>query len=129
MVAKQSKTIKWLMHFARQSLNCSVFQKRKMIIYNVTIRIDLSAHDLWIRWMKEEHVPRVMETGCFTGNKVYRILAEDETEGISYAFQYFAESMSDYFNYKENFAPALQKELLDIFPGKFSAFRTLLKEV
>jgi hypothetical protein len=100
-----------------------------MIVYNVTVKIDLNVHDLWIRWMKEEHVPKVMETGCFVGNKIYRVLQEDETEGISYAFQYFANSISDYFNYQKNFAPALQKELLDIFPGQFSVFRTILKEV
>ena len=32
-----------------------------MIIYNVTIRIDLSVHDLWIRWMKEEHMPLIVD--------------------------------------------------------------------
>ncbi len=100
-----------------------------MIIYNVTIRIDLSVHDLWLRWMKEEHIPRVMETGCFVESKVYRILQEDETEGISYAFQYFAESISDYFNYQNNFAAKLQKESLDLFPDKYTAIRTILKEV
>ena len=100
-----------------------------MIVYNVTIRIDLSVHDLWIRWMKEEHIPRVMETGCFVESKVYRILQEDETEGISYAFQYFAESISDYFNYQNNFAAKLQKESLDLFPDKYTAIRTILKEV
>lgn len=99
-----------------------------MIVYNVTIKIDLSVHDIMLKWLKEEHVPRVMESGCFTGNKIYRILAEDETEGISYAFQYFANNMSDYFNYKENFAPALQKDF-DFFPDKFSIFRTILKEI
>lgn len=115
--------------FTGQSLTCRKFQIEKMIVYNVTIKVDLSVHDIWLRWMREEHIPRVMETGCFTGNKVYRILAEDETEGISYAFQYFANNMGDYFNYKENFAPTLQKELLDIFPDKFTAFRTILKEI
>ena len=100
-----------------------------MIVYNITIKIDLSVHDIWLRWMKEEHVPRIMETGCFTDNKVYRILAEDETEGITYAFQYFANSMTDYFNYKENLAAHLQKEGLDLFPGKYTAFKTILKEV
>ena len=100
-----------------------------MIVYNVTVKIDLSVHDLWIKWMKEEHIPRVMETGCFVDHKVYRILQEDETEGISYAFQYFANNITDYFNYQKNFAAALQKQSLDLFPGKYSAFRTILKEV
>lgn len=100
-----------------------------MIVYNVTIKIDLDVHDLWLRWMKEEHMHRVVETGCFTHAKIYRILEEDTRDGISYAIQYFAEDMSKYFEYKEKFAPQMQKEGLELFPGKFHAFRTLLKEV
>jgi hypothetical protein len=100
-----------------------------MIVYNVTIKIDLSVHDLWLKWMKEDHIPRVLETGCFTDAKMFRILEENTTDGISYAFQYFANSMSDYFDYKEKHAKRLQQESLDLFPGKFQAFRTLLKEI
>jgi hypothetical protein len=100
-----------------------------MIVYNVTIKIDLSIHDLWLKWMKEEHIPRVMETGCFVDSKMYRVLEENTTDGITYAFQYFAQDISNYFDYKEHHAAHLQKEGLDLFPGKFHAFRTLLKEI
>lgn len=100
-----------------------------MIIYNVTVKIDLSVHDLCLRWLKEEHIPRVLETGCFTGNKIYRVLEEDTTDGITYAIQYFTDDISSYFDYRENHAAPLQKQMQDLFPGKFSAFRTLLKEV
>ncbi len=100
-----------------------------MIIYNVTVKVDLEFHDLWLKWLQEEHIQRVLETGCFTDCKIYRLLEEDTSDGISYAIQYFANSMSDYFNYKEHHAARLQKEGMDLFPGKFQAFRTLLKEV
>lgn len=100
-----------------------------MIIYNVTIKIDLSIHDVWFKWMKEEHIPRVLETGCFKDAKMYRILEEDTRDGISYAIQYFTDTLGQYFDYKEHHAPRLQKEALDTFPGKFHAFRTLLREV
>lgn len=100
-----------------------------MIIYNVTIKIDLSVHDLWLKWIKEEHIPRVMETGCFVESRTYRVLEEDTTDGITYAFQYFANNITDYFDYKEHHAGRLQKESLDLFPGKYTSFRTLLKEV
>jgi hypothetical protein len=43
--------------------------------------------------------------------------------------QYFAKTINDYFNYKEKFASALQKEAKDFFPDKFVAHRTLLREV
>lgn len=100
-----------------------------MIIYNVTIKIDLSVHDVWLKWMQEEHIPRVMETGCFTQYKMFRILEEDTSDGISYCIQYQAENIANYFDYRNRFAPALQKETNDTFPGKFVAFRTLLREV
>lgn len=100
-----------------------------MIIYNVTIKIDLSVHDTWLNWMKEDHIPRVLATGCFVQHKLYRVLQEDETDGITYAVQYFANNISDYFDYKETYASGLQKEASDFFPGKFHAFRTILKEV
>jgi hypothetical protein len=100
-----------------------------MIIYNVTVKIDLTVHDVWLNWMKEEHIPRVMETGCFTAYKMFRILEENTTEGISYSVQYSADQIADYFNYKANFADALGKEMAEFFPGKYIVFRTLLKEV
>jgi hypothetical protein len=100
-----------------------------MIIYSVTVKIDLDIHDLWVKWMKEEHLPRVMETGCFVDHKMYRLLEEDETDGITYSMQYFANSIKDYFDYKADHAERLQREGLDLFRGKFTAFRSLLKEV
>lgn len=100
-----------------------------MIIYNVTIKIDLNVHDVWLQWMKGDHIPRVMEKGCFTQYKMYRILEEDTTDGISYCIQYYANSITDYFTYKEKYAIDLQRETREAFPDKFVAFRTLLKEV
>jgi Domain of unknown function (DUF4286) len=100
-----------------------------MIIYNVTIKIDLGLHDVWLNWMKEDHIPRIMATGCFTGYKMFRILEENTTDGISYCVQYSANEIADYFNYKANFAEAIGRDLSEFFPGKFHVFRTLLKEV
>ena len=63
-----------------------------MILYNVTINIDATIQKEWLIWMKEIHIPKVMETGCFTENKVYRILAEEDG-GMAYSIQYFARMM------------------------------------
>jgi type IV secretory pathway VirB6-like protein len=100
-----------------------------MIIYNVTTKIDLNIHDIWFSWMKEEHIPKVIATGCFVNYKMYRILEEDTRDGISYAVQYFANTINDYFDYKNNYATQLQSETKELFSGKFVAHRTLLREV
>src|SRR5690349_14396968 len=99
-----------------------------MIIYNVTIKIDLDVHDTMLHWLREEHIPKVMQTGCFTAFKMYRILEENTQDGISYCIQYFAKEISNYFDYQQQHAAALQKETQQAFPGKYIAIRTLLKE-
>ena len=39
---------------------------------------------------KRQHLARVMETGCFTDAKMFRVLEEDTTDGITYAMQYLS---------------------------------------
>lgn len=100
-----------------------------MILYNVTIKIDLAVHEFWLKWMKEEHIPKVLATGCFTGHKFYRIMEENQSDGITYAVQYFTDDISRYFDYRANFAEALQRETQLAWPDRFTAFRTLLREI
>jgi hypothetical protein len=100
-----------------------------MIVYNVTVKVDLSVHELWVRWMKEDHIPKVLETGCFNEFKFYRIMEENQSDGMTYAVQYFTPELSMYFDYQEKHAPRLQKESKDTWQDKYTAFRTLLREI
>ena len=100
-----------------------------MLVYNVTIKVNLSIHDEWLKWMKSKHIPDVMHTGLFLDHKIFRILEEDEREGISYAIQYIAANMGDYLEYQRAHAPELQKEHTEKYKDQFVAFRTLLKSV
>ncbi len=100
-----------------------------MIIYSVTVKIDIGAHDEWLSWMKNEHIAEVLATGKFVKHKFHKVLVEDESDGMTYNVQYYAESMSDYFDYREQDALALQTKGIERFKDRFVAFRTLLKEV
>lgn len=99
-----------------------------MYIYNVTINVDASVHDEWLRYMQEEHIPDVMKTGCFVDNRMLKVL-NVEDEGTTYSVQYTFLNMSDMEEYREKHAPRLQKEVVDRYKDKFVAFRTLLQIV
>jgi hypothetical protein len=99
-----------------------------MIIYNVTINVEDSIHDEFMKWMREVHVKDVVNTGCFSSGTIYKVLV-DEAVGTSYAFQYRAPNMHAVDRYMSEFAPKLRKEVTDKFGDKFTAFRTLLQEV
>ena len=99
-----------------------------MILYNITISIDTSVEEEWLQWMKETHIPDVMNTGLFIDNKICRIHAEEEG-GKSYSIQYLAKSWNEYNQYQDMFALKLQQEHTLKFSGKFAAFRTILEVV
>jgi len=100
-----------------------------MILYNVTVKIDHIIEEDWMRWMKRVHIPDVMNTKLFSDNKIFRIMSVDESDGITYAIQYFCKDIDAYMKYQNEFAPALQKDHTDRYQGKFVAFRTLMREV
>ena len=99
-----------------------------MIIYCVTVNIDDSIREEWLKWMKESHIPDVMRTGCFTGNRLLKLLVNEES-GTSYSIQYSCKTMEDFNRYQKEFASTLQQEHREKYKDKFVAFRTLLEEV
>jgi hypothetical protein len=100
-----------------------------MVLYNVTVKIDHSAHQEWRQWMLNKHIPDVMATGMFADYRFCRLLGEGEEDGITYAIQYLAHSMASFQIYQERFAKDLQAEHTHHFSGKYVAFRTLLEVV
>lgn len=96
-----------------------------MVLYNVTVSIDLEIEGEWLEWMRKTHIPQVMETGCFLECRISRIQAEEEG-GSAYSFLYLAPSQDKMDEYQEKHAPRLQQDHAQHFGGKFVAFRTLL---
>ena len=99
-----------------------------MIIYSVTITIQPSIDSDWIEWMKRVHVPDVLRTGCFSECRIHKALGS-ETDEPTYVLQYGCRSLEEYHRYRDNFAPALQKEHTDRYSGRFRGSRQLLEEV
>ena len=100
-----------------------------MVLYNVTVKIDHTAHAEWKAWMLNTHIPDVMATGMFAEYKFCRLMGEDETDGFTYAIQYLAHSMASFQIYQERFAAEMQRQTVHHFSGKYVAFRTLLEVV
>ncbi|MBI4547826.1 MAG: DUF4286 family protein [Ignavibacteriae bacterium] len=99
-----------------------------MFIYNVILTIDRQIHQDWLRWQTEVHMPNVMRTGMFTGNRICRMLSEEEST-VGYSVEYYFRTMGDYEKYKNEFASRLQKEPLEKFGDKIVASRMLLEVI
>lgn len=97
-----------------------------MYIYNVTINIDESVHDQWVDWMKEDHIPAMLDTGKFSRALMTRVMVEEEMGGITYSVQYTTDSKETLQRYYDEDAGTLRAQS-KAFEGKFVAFRTELE--
>lgn len=99
-----------------------------MIIYNVTVKINLEISEEWLSWMRIQHIPKVLSTGAFLKCRISRLDLKEE-DGITYVLQYDAYSQDSLNKYMIHQAPALQQEHIDRYANKFVAFRTILEVI
>ncbi len=101
-----------------------------MIIYNVTCNIPEEIETEWIHWMKHVHIPEVIATEKFTSFKILKLLTVvEDNEGVNYAIQYYCNTIEDFNEYVDLYAPALKAKTYARYGDKVLAFRTLLEEV
>ncbi len=97
-----------------------------MVIYNVTTNVQEEVHDEWLKWMKAEYIPAMLDTGKFTNALMTKVLSKEPMGGITYSVQYTAESMA-YLKtfYVEDHAAMIAKT--SVFKGKIVEFTTELQ--
>lgn len=99
------------------------------IVYNVTVKVETAIAIPWLSWLKEEHIPEIISTGCFTHATILRLLEVDESEGPTYAVQYHAENNESYNRYIQQFADNMRKKTADKWGAGFIAFRSVMQVV
>lgn len=100
-----------------------------MILYNVTINVSAEIEQDFISWMKETHIPEIMQTGIFYDFKFLRLLHDSDDGSINYATQYFTDTIDQMMDYERNHAPTIRTKTQARYSEKVIAFRTLLETV
>jgi len=99
------------------------------IVYNITIKVEPAIADQWLIWLKEEHIPAVMSTHCFTGFRVVKLMEVDDTDGPTYAVQFSAASLEEYTKYKKEFSSKLLRQSVQKWGQQFVAFESVMEVV
>jgi hypothetical protein len=100
-----------------------------MVIYNVTIKVDKSVEAAWVKWMKEVHMDELVATGLFSGHRLCKLLEQDEADGVTYSAQYFCNTIDEYRKYIDEYSQQMRDKGMQLFGGKFIAFRSVMQEV
>ena len=99
-----------------------------MIIYSVTIKIETASEENWLKYMRKDHIPQVMATGCFMEYRFSKLVMDDP-DGTNYSIQYLCQDKNTLERYQAEHAKALQADHTEKFKDKFVAFRSLLEVV
>lgn len=100
-----------------------------MFIYNVTVKVTDILKIEWLEWLQQEHVPEMIETGCFESYRIFRLLEVDDSEGPTYVIQYTCTSKSAYEKYIHSFATTMRERTYQKWGNGFIAFRTLMEQI
>ena len=97
-----------------------------MIEYNITISLDNDIELEWLEWMKNHHIPKVVDCGIFQKAKIKKIILQKE---VTYAISYICDSIDKINEYQRKYAPSLQNEYIQRYGERTVVFRTLLEVV
>lgn len=81
-----------------------------MYIYNLTINVESSIQTEWLKWMKEEYIPKMLATEKFEKSYFSRLLRADQ-EGVTYSVQFFSPSRETLKQYYIESHGKMMKEL------------------
>lgn len=83
-----------------------------------------------VAWLKDEHIPEVMETNLFLEYKIFRIVEDPITKTHnSFAIQYSLQNWEDFEVYNAKHAPILKAKTQEKFGERVLAFRTFLEKI
>ncbi len=100
-----------------------------MLVYNVTVKISWPYAAEWVKWMKEEHMPEMLDTGCFSSYRLLRLLEVDEEEGPTYVSQYESASPELYNAYIARHSAILRQKSHKRWGDHMVAFRTVMDQI
>ncbi len=101
-----------------------------MIIYNVTVSINPELENEILAWLKEEHIPEVMNTGLFVSYAMFKVVESHvDRWHNSYAIQYTLSSCVVFDLHTENHADTLIQQTTEYYGYIILAFRTSMENM
>lgn len=101
-----------------------------MFVYSLTVSIVEPEAMNWMIWMRTEHLPAIMETGCFDEVSIKELVEPKPEQGMStYNFQFKARTKEHIQDYMQTHAQRIHSKHDEKYKGRYMAFDTILKEI
>lgn len=98
-----------------------------MLIYNVTTQVKNAIYIEWLDWMRNEYIPEIIATELFSEYRIVKILDIDESEGPTFAIQYFTDSRTKYDQFVQFYSNKFSQKAFEKWNDKIFSFRSLME--
>ncbi|MDE5420955.1 DUF4286 family protein [Ancylomarina sp. DW003] len=86
-----------------------------MIIYNTSYILHSTKENEFCKWMQEQFIPLIKETGTFIQNYFCKVMVQQEDGSQTYSLQIFFKNKAQLDKYRNDFEPRCKA----IFAAKF----------
>ncbi len=100
-----------------------------MIIYNTTFSVPKELQIEFIKYMREEYVPKALEGNIIKDPRLSRVFSNDDVEGYSYALEFKAESIDQLEEWNTKIGKKLYFTVLKRFRQNIPGFTTVLQPI
>jgi len=97
-----------------------------MLIFNTTYLVSDKVQDAWLLWVREQHIPFMLQFKPFSHPQVARVIPVEEQDGTSYSVQFHVLDLETLGIWKERFGLAFQQNCAHEFGTEAIYFSTVL---
>lgn len=100
-----------------------------MYIYNVTTQVKEYIKVEWLEWMRDDFIPEMIATELFSHYRIVKILDIDESDGPTYAIQYFTDNRAKYDQFVQIYSDKLSQKAIEKWKDKIFSFRSFMEVI
>ncbi|MDD5185416.1 MAG: DUF4286 family protein [Paludibacter sp.] len=100
-----------------------------MLIFNTTYLVSDNVHGAWHKWIKEQHIPFMLQFKPFSNPQVAKVITGQEQEGTSFSVQFHIRDMETLSIWNEKYGNAFQDNCSQQFGTEVVFFTTILELV
>ncbi len=116
-------------NFALQESKTNNFIYLRMVIYNITLKIDWAIHDDFLITLRSTKDQLLNNSSNISDSGLYQLMGVDTQEGPTYCLQFHFDSTSPFNLFIAQEETILKKALSDKYADKYIIFSSVLSEI
>ena len=98
-----------------------------MLIFNTTYLVSDDVHESWLEWIREQHIPFMLDSTYFSQPQVARVITSAKQDGTSFSVQFHIQDMHTLKLWNKEYNSLFQENCSKQFGTEVIFFTTVLE--